>query len=163
MIETSTFQDSFLAWSANLLIGANGSWLNVPDQHYGNSVTLGRLIVLVIGCALLSRGMLVLCPGNKQLRSSVFDLSDLCQRTNITVPGEDATNPSDVEMRPRRRMPNGDSTANVGDLMKMESQGQLIVRVVGEMDKVGIGYVRTHGKHSKKSELNEVIASDKMT
>ncbi|GFY94195.1 HSP20-like chaperones superfamily protein [Actinidia rufa] len=36
-------------------------------------------------------------------------------------------------------MPNGDSTANVGDLVEMESQGHLILRVTDEMDKIGVG------------------------
>ncbi|GFZ08921.1 hypothetical protein Acr_20g0007290 [Actinidia rufa] len=60
-------------------------------------------------------------------------------------------------------MQNGDITANVGDLVKMESQSHLILRVTGEMDKIEIGDVRTHGEHSRKSELNELIASDKVT
>ncbi|GFZ15693.1 hypothetical protein Acr_25g0001020 [Actinidia rufa] len=60
-------------------------------------------------------------------------------------------------------MSNGDSTANVGDLVEMESQGHLILRVTGEMDKIGIGDVKTYGEHSRKSELNEVIVSDKVT
>ena len=38
----------------------------------------------------------------------------------------------------RRRMPNGDSTANVGDLLEIHSQGHLILRVTGEMDKEGL-------------------------
>ncbi|GFS30400.1 hypothetical protein Acr_00g0011720 [Actinidia rufa] len=46
----------------------------------------------------------------------------------------------------RRRMPNGDSTANVGDLVEMESQGHLILGVTSKMDKIGIGNVRTHGE-----------------
>ncbi|PSS07295.1 Syntaxin like [Actinidia chinensis var. chinensis] len=33
-------------------------------------------------------------------------------------------------------MPNKDSTANVGNLMKMESQGHLIIRVMCKMDKI---------------------------
>ncbi|GFS37949.1 hypothetical protein Acr_00g0054820 [Actinidia rufa] len=56
-------------------------------------------------------------------------------------------------------MPNKDNTANVGDLMEMESQGHLILRVTSKMDKIGIGDVRTHGEHSRKFELNEVITS----
>ncbi|GFZ05449.1 hypothetical protein Acr_17g0010210 [Actinidia rufa] len=55
-------------------------------------------------------------------------------------------------------MPNGDNIANVGDLMEMESQGHLIVRVMGEMDP--IGDVRTHGEYSKKSELNEFMSGN---
>ena len=31
-------------------------------------------------------------------------------------------------------MPNGDSTVNVGDVMEMESQGHLILRVTGEVE-----------------------------
>ena len=42
-------------------------------------------------------------------------------------------------------MPNGDSTANVGNLVEMESQGYLILRMTDEMDKNGIDNVRTHG------------------
>ena len=60
-------------------------------------------------------------------------------------------------------MPIGDSTTNVGDLVEMESQGHLILKVTGEMDKVGIGDVRTHGgcgRHSRKSELSEWRLSD---
>ena len=34
-------------------------------------------------------------------------------------------------------MPNGNNTANVGDLVEMEFQGHLILREMGEMDKVG--------------------------
>ena len=63
-------------------------------------------------------------------------------------------------------MPNGDSTANVGDLVEMESQDHPILRVIGEINKLGIGDVRTRGgcgQHSKKSELYEVITSDKAT
>ena len=63
-------------------------------------------------------------------------------------------------------MPNGDSTANVGDLVEMESQGYPILKVTSEIDKLGIDDVRTHGgcgQHSRKFEFNEVIASDKET
>ncbi|GFZ11325.1 hypothetical protein Acr_22g0007230 [Actinidia rufa] len=63
----------------------------------------------------------------------------------------------------RRRIPNGDNTANVGELVEMESQSHLILRVTGEMEKIRIGDVRTHGEYSRKSELNEVIASNKAT
>ncbi|PSR88326.1 DEAD-box ATP-dependent RNA helicase [Actinidia chinensis var. chinensis] len=35
-----------------------------------------------------------------------------------------------------RRMPNGDITMNVGELVEIESQGHLILRVIGEIDKV---------------------------
>ncbi|GFZ03402.1 hypothetical protein Acr_16g0000260 [Actinidia rufa] len=59
-------------------------------------------------------------------------------------------------------MPNGDSTANVGDLVEMESQGHLILGVTGEIDKIGIGNVKIYGEHSRKSELNEAITSDKV-
>ncbi|GFY81555.1 hypothetical protein Acr_01g0013640 [Actinidia rufa] len=52
---------------------------------------------------------------------------------------------------------------NVGDLVEMESQGHLILRVVGEMNNIGIGDVRPHEEHYKKFELNVVIASDKAT
>ena len=60
-------------------------------------------------------------------------------------------------------MQNGNNTANVGDLVEMESQSYLILRVTGEMDKIEIGDMRNHGEHSRKSELNEVIASGKVT
>ena len=46
-------------------------------------------------------------------------------------------------------MSNGDSTANVGDLVEMESQVHLIL-------KFGIGDMRVcggRGRHSRKSEL----------
>ena len=46
--------------------------------------------------------------------------------------------------RNKRRITNKDSTANVGDLVKMESQGHLIFRVTCEIDKIGISDVRTH-------------------
>ena len=52
----------------------------------------------------------------------------------------------------------GDSTANVGDLVEMESQSHLDLRATGEMDKVGIGNVRTRGgcgQHFRKSDLSE--------
>ena len=35
-------------------------------------------------------------------------------------------------------MPNGDSTANVGDLVEMESYIHLILRVSGEIDKLDL-------------------------
>ncbi|GFS40081.1 hypothetical protein Acr_00g0066610 [Actinidia rufa] len=44
MIMNLTHQDSFLIWSANLLTGVDGSWLNVPDQYYGNSMNPSRPI-----------------------------------------------------------------------------------------------------------------------
>ena len=48
----------------------------------------------------------------------------------------------------------------------MESQGHLILRVTGKMNKIGIGDVRTSGgcgQHSRKFKLNELITSDKTT
>ncbi|GFZ11288.1 hypothetical protein Acr_22g0006860 [Actinidia rufa] len=66
----------------------------------------------------------------------------------------------------RRRMPNGDSTTNVGDLVGMESQGYPILRVTGEIDKLRIGNVRTYGgrgRHSRNSKFSKVIESDKAT
>ncbi|GFZ09511.1 hypothetical protein Acr_21g0001100 [Actinidia rufa] len=55
-----------------------------------------------------------------------------------------------------RRMPNGDSTANVEDLVEMESQGYPIREVAGEINQFRIGNMRTvggRGLHSWKSEL----------
>ena len=63
-------------------------------------------------------------------------------------------------------MPNGDSTTNIRDLVEKESQGHSILIMTGEIDKLSIGDVRTRGgcgQHSRKSELNEVIISDKAT
>ena len=60
-------------------------------------------------------------------------------------------------------MPNGDSIANVGDLVEMESQVHLILRVTGEVGKIVIGDVRSHvecGWHSRKSEFNEWQSSE---
>ena len=45
--------------------------------------------------------------------------------------------------RNKRRMSNVDSTANVGDLKEMESQGHPIFIVTGTFDKFGIGNMRT--------------------
>ena len=44
MTETPTYRDSFLAWNVILLIGANGSWLNVLDQHYCDFANPGHPI-----------------------------------------------------------------------------------------------------------------------
>ena len=63
-------------------------------------------------------------------------------------------------------MSNRDSTANVGNLVEMESKGHPFLRVTDEIDKLGIGDVRTRGgcgQYSRKSELSEVIALDKAT
>ncbi|GFY94598.1 hypothetical protein Acr_09g0010440 [Actinidia rufa] len=95
-----------------------------------------------------------------------IDIDDMCKGTNVTDWGEAATSPSSVEMRPKRRMPSRNSTTNVRDLKKMESQGHPILRVTGEVDKLGIGDVKTRGgcgQRYRKSELNEVIALDKAT
>ncbi|GFS32437.1 hypothetical protein Acr_00g0022790 [Actinidia rufa] len=59
---------------------------------------------------------------------------------------------------------NGDNTANVEDLVEIESQDHLILKVMGEIDKLGIGDARIRrvcGQHFKKFEFNEVITSNK--
>ena len=63
-------------------------------------------------------------------------------------------------------MPNGDSTANVGDLVEIESQGYPLLRVADEIDQLGISDVRTYGGrgwHPKKFEFNELIETNKAT
>ena len=55
-------------------------------------------------------------------------------------------------------MPNGDSIVTVGDLVDMESQVHHILKVMGDINQLRIGDVRTHGgsgRHPKKSELRE--------
>ena len=57
-------------------------------------------------------------------------------------------------------MPNGDNTANVRDLVEMESQVNLILKVTGEIEtnwRRDIGDVRTHGvsgQHSRNPEFS---------
>ena len=57
-------------------------------------------------------------------------------------------------------MSNGDSTANVGDLVNMESQVHLILKVIGEMEtywRCEIHDVSTHGvggQHSRNPEFS---------
>ncbi|GFY93892.1 hypothetical protein Acr_09g0003380 [Actinidia rufa] len=66
----------------------------------------------------------------------------------------------------RKRISNRDSTANVGDLMEMESKGHPILRVTDEIDKLRIGDVRTRGgcgQHFRKSELSKQWRSQKKT
>ena len=56
-----------------------------------------------------------------------------------------------------RRMPNGDSIVNLGDLVEMESQGHLILKVAGEINQLGIGDVRTCGRREWRSKKSELI------
>ncbi|GFS32918.1 hypothetical protein Acr_00g0025330 [Actinidia rufa] len=61
-----------------------------------------------------------------------------------------------LSRRNMRRMPNGDNTVIVRDLIKMEPQIHPILEVAGEVNKLGIGDVRTCGgcgRHFKKSEI----------
>ncbi|GFY95096.1 hypothetical protein Acr_10g0004810 [Actinidia rufa] len=58
-----------------------------------------------------------------------------------------------------RRIPNGDSAANVGDLVEMESQIHLILKVTGEMETYlqrDIGDLRTHGVGGQHSVASDV-------
>ena len=41
-------------------------------------------------------------------------------------------------MSKKRRMPNGDSTSNVGDLDEMESRMHHVLKVKGEVDQLGL-------------------------
>ena len=55
-------------------------------------------------------------------------------------------------------MQNGDRIAIVKDLEEMESQGHPILKVIGEINQLGIGNVKTcrvHERYSRKSELIE--------
>ena len=55
-------------------------------------------------------------------------------------------------------MSNGDSTANVGDLLEMEYQDHLILKVAGQINQLEIGDVRTdggRGRHPRKSKFIE--------
>ncbi|GFZ14426.1 hypothetical protein Acr_24g0006160 [Actinidia rufa] len=52
-----------------------------------------------------------------------------------------------------RRMPYGDSIVNVGDLVGMESQGHLILRVDDEVEIGDVSTGRGCGQHSKKPSL----------
>ena len=55
-------------------------------------------------------------------------------------------------------MPNGDNTANVVDLVEMESQSHHILRVADEIDQLRIGDMRIGGErrwNSRKSGLIE--------
>ena len=55
------------------------------------------------------------------------------------------------------RMPNGVSTATVGDLVEIKSQVHPILKVEGKINQLRIGDVRTCGGCERYSQKSEII------
>ena len=59
-------------------------------------------------------------------------------------------------------MPNGDSTANIEELVEMESQGHPILKVVGEINQFGIGDMRTGGRCGRHPGNPSLLSDNRM-
>ncbi|GFY95485.1 hypothetical protein Acr_10g0008700 [Actinidia rufa] len=129
------------------------SWLTILNQHYGNYVSSGRPIS--------KNGEIDQhLPEQVQWEELIVcgegdDLGDLRKETNVTgwgerpfmdgewrvvredhgtIIGQPSMEAVSKDLEKKKRLPYGKSTANVGDLVEMESQGHLILRVDDEVE-----------------------------